>query len=74
MTALTVAFYVALVMAVIASAGAVAPPRRRQLLAVAAGAYAVAGVLGILSIGIVFLAAAVVCALLALRTPPVRRV
>ncbi len=69
MTAMTVVLSLALAVAVAASAGAMFGPVtwRRRLLAVAAATYMVAGVLGILSIGIVFIATAVVCALLAMR-------
>lgn len=45
----------------------VRPEARRAALLAGAGAFAVAGVLGILSIGIIFLVAAVVCGVLAAR-------
>ena len=43
--------------------------RRRAALLVASLLFLVAGVLGILSIGIVFIGAAIVCAVVALLTP-----
>lgn len=44
------------------------PSRRREALAVAGLLFLVAGVLGILSIGIVFIVAAIVCGVVAART------
>ena len=43
------------------------PPRRRAALLVASLFFLVAGVLGILSIGIVFIVAAIVCVAVAVR-------
>lgn len=68
MNVLTFVFYGALASAVAASVGAVVvPTARTRLLVAAAVLYGVAGVLGILSIGLLFLVAATVCAVLALR-------
>lgn len=48
----------------------VRPAARRTALLVSAGAFAVAGVLGILSIGVIFLVAASACGVLAVRHSP----
>lgn len=68
MKALSVVFYGSLSVAVVACVAAAASPRLRARLLVLAGVfYAVAGVLGILSIGVIFVAAAVLCFALAAR-------
>jgi hypothetical protein len=68
MNVLTVVVYAAMVTGAVAVIAAVAAPRlRRQLFWLAAGMFTVDGVLGILSIGILFLAAAAVCVWLATR-------
>lgn len=65
---LSVVFYGALLVAVAASVAAVVSPRLRTRLLVLAGVlYTSAGVLGILSIGVIFLGAAVLCFALAAR-------
>ena len=67
-TALTIVWFAAAASGIVASVlAAFLPGRRRTLLLVAAGGFTVAGVLGILSIGMVFIAAAVVCRQLANR-------
>ncbi len=48
----------------------VRPAVRRTALLVGAAAFAVAGVLGILSIGVIFLVAAVACGVLGARQSP----
>lgn len=48
----------------------VQPAVRRSALLVGAAAFAVSGVLGILSIGVVFLVAAIVCGVFAARQSP----
>lgn len=48
----------------------VRPAVRRTALLIGAAAFTVAGVLGILSIGIIFLAAAVACGILAAKQSP----
>ena len=69
MNALNVVFYLALASAVALTIGGLAVPRRRQqLLFAAAGAFGIAGVLGILSIGALFLLAGVVCLVVAARS------
>ena len=69
MNILTVVVYGAMAAGAVAAVAAVAVPRlRRQLFWLAAGMFTVVGVLGILSIGILFLAAAAVCVVLATRT------
>lgn len=71
MNALSVIFYGSLFVAVATSIVAVASPRlRTRLLIAAAALYAVAGVLGILSVGVLLLAAAAICATLAMRGRP----
>ena len=71
MTALTVVFFLALAGAVASCATAIVRPSVRPLALVAAAVcFLVAGVLGILSIGVLFIAAAAVCAWLAVRTRP----
>lgn len=68
MNTLSVVLYAALLIAVVASVAAIVSPRlRTRLLVVAATFYAVAGVLGIVSIGVVFLLAAVLCFAVAAR-------
>lgn len=68
MNTLSVVFYVSLSAAVTASVGAVVSPSLRTRLLVLAGfLYAVAGVLGILSIGVVFIVASLVCFMFAAR-------
>ena len=68
---LTIIVYAALGIAGAAIVGAVLMPHQRaQLLALACLGFVVAGVLGILSIGLLFLIAAAVCAVLAFRTRP----
>jgi hypothetical protein len=68
MNVLTVVAYGAMAGAVVMVITAIVVPRLRSpLLWVAAGMFTVVGVLGILSIGILFLAAAVVCAWMAAR-------
>ena len=69
MSVLTVVVYAAMVTGAMAVVAALAVPRlRRQLFWLAAGLFTVVGVLGILSIGILFLAAAAVCVWMATRT------
>lgn len=48
----------------------VRPEARRAALLVGAAAFAISGVLGILSIGVVFLVAALLCGVLAARGAP----
>lgn len=68
MDALSMIWWGSTVVAIAAVAVAAAVPiRRRQALVVAAVMFLVAGVLGILSIGIVFILAAVACAVFAAR-------
>ena len=68
MNVLNVVWYGSLVVAVAASVAAPLLPRPRARLLVLAGVfYAVAGVLGILSIGVIFLVAAALCFALAAR-------
>jgi hypothetical protein len=69
MNVLTVVVYAAMVIGAAAVIAGVAVPRlRRPMFWLAAGMFTVVGVLGILSIGILFLAAAVVCVWVAART------
>lgn len=68
MNALSVVLYGSLSIAVATCVGAALLPRpRARLLVLAGSCYAVAGVLGILSIGLIFVAAAVTCFALAAR-------
>lgn len=68
MYGLTVVFYGSLLIAVAACIAAAVQPRlRTRLLALAGVLYLVAGVLGLLSIGVIFVAAAVLCFALAAR-------
>lgn len=70
-TALAVVWFATAIGGAVAAVLAVLlPDRRRGLLLVAAACFAVAGVLGILSIGIVFVVGAVVCWHLANRVTP----
>lgn len=69
MSVLAVVVYAAMVTGAVAAVAALAVPRlRRQLFWLAAGMFTVVGVLGILSIGILFLAAAAACVVVATRT------
>lgn len=62
MNALSVVVYGSLLAAVAAGVGAVVSPRLRSRLLVLAGLFfAIAGVLAILSIGVIFVAASVLC-------------
>jgi hypothetical protein len=74
--ALVVVWFAAALGGVVATLLAVVMPseRRRSLLLGACGGFAVAGALGILSVGIIFLAASMVCLVLAGRTINPRRV
>jgi uncharacterized membrane protein len=68
---LTIIWYAAATLGVVAViVSFLRPPVRRPALLVAATAFAVAGVLGILSIGVVFLVAAAVCGVAVWRYPP----
>lgn len=68
MNALSVVMYGSLLVAVVACVAAVASPHvRARALALAGFFYGVAGVLGILSIGLLFLVAAALCFALAAR-------
>lgn len=69
--ALTVVWWSSALIGVVALVVAALSPRRRgTTLAVAAGGFLVAGVLGILSIGLVFVILASVCAFAATRSSP----
>lgn len=75
MDTLTVALYGSLLVAVVACVAAAASSRLRVAALVVAGCfYAVAGVLGILSIGVLFVAAAALCFTLAARARTSREV
>ena len=67
----SVVWYSAAIIGVVAAAGAslAAYGKRRQLLLIAGACFALAGLLGILSIGIVFLGLSVACFIAAARTP-----
>ena len=69
MSVLTVVFY-GLVLAGVAAglAGLMAPSVRSRMFLAAAASFGLAGVLGILSIGVVFIAASIVCVLAAVRS------
>lgn len=70
MDALSMIWWGSTIVAIVAVAVGVAVPiRRRQALVVAAVLFMVAGVLGILSIGIIFVLAAVACGVIAARNP-----
>lgn len=67
---LALLWWTGVVLGVGAVVAAVAMPRHRTTAWwVAAGAFGLAGVLGILSIGLVFLVASVGCAVMAMRLP-----
>jgi hypothetical protein len=68
MDLLTVIWWAAVVVGVVSILLAVGlASRRSELLVLAGGSFALAGVLGILSIGVIFLAAAAVCIAVATR-------
>lgn len=67
---LVVLWFISAVAGGVASLAAItAPKNRRGLLLAAAGLFTIAGVLGILSVGVMFLLAAGLCAALGLRAP-----
>ncbi len=69
MNALNVVFYLSLAAAVVLTVAAMFIPQwRRRLLFAAAGLYTLIGVVGILSVGVLFLAIAVVCVVVASRS------
>lgn len=62
-------FFSAIAGSVASLAAITAPEHRRGFLLTAAGLFTIAGVLGILSVGVLFLVAAGLCAAFGLRAP-----